>query len=167
MDPLRIYDYLVLARTRVFDWVRTLNDDQYRREFSIGLGSLARILTHVMLCEWMYVARIEGRHVPPYGEWPIQDEEPPPFDVVESTWTDQAAHSRAVLAAVDDWNRGIKYKTLPDIGPQRTITTTPADLTTQIVLHEVHHRAQVLNILRQLGVGTTDIDFNALMRTTD
>lgn len=164
MDPLRLYDYLVLCRARIFDWVRPLSDAQYRREFPIGLGSLARVLTHVMLCEWMYVARIEGRDVPPYSQWPIQDEQPPPFEVVESTWTEQAAHTRAALAAVDDWTRAVSYQTLPDLGPQRTITTTPADIATQIVLHEVHHRAQVLNILRQLGVETTDVDFNALMK---
>jgi len=164
MDPLRIYDYLTLSRGHLFDWVRPLSDDQYRREFPIGLSSLARTLTHVMLCEGMYVARLEGRHVPPYSEWPIQDEQPPPFAVVESTWTDQAAHTRSVLAAVDDWNREIQYQTLPDLGPQRTITTTPANLVTQIAFHEVHHRAQALNMLRHLGVATTDVDFNTLMR---
>jgi uncharacterized damage-inducible protein DinB len=117
-----------------------------------------------MICEWSYIARLEGRYLQPYSEWPIQDEQPPPFAVVESTWTEQANHTRAALAAVDDWNRTVTYQTLPDLGPQRTITTTPADLATQIFLHEVHHRAQVLNILRQLGVETTDIDFNALTR---
>jgi uncharacterized damage-inducible protein DinB len=164
MDPLRIYDYLTRARGRIFDWVRPLSDDQYRREFPIGLGSLARILTHVMICEWSYIARLEGRYLQPYAEWPIQDEQPPPFTVVESTWTKQAAHTRAVLAAVDNWTGAVTYQTLPDLGPQRTITTTPADLATQIALHEVHHRAQVLNILRQLGVATSDLDFNALMQ---
>jgi uncharacterized damage-inducible protein DinB len=164
MNPLRIYDYLTLSRARIFDWVRPLTDEQYRREFPIGLGSLARILTHIMICEWSYIARLEGRYLTPYAEWPIKDEQPPPFPVVESTWTEQAAHTHAVLVEVDDWNRVVTYQTLPDFGPQRTITTTPADLATQIFLHEVHHRAQVLNILRQLGVATTDIDFNSLMK---
>ena len=30
-------------------------------------------------------------------------------------------------------------------------------------LHEVHHRAQVMNMLTRLGVGVGDIDFNLLM----
>jgi uncharacterized damage-inducible protein DinB len=33
------------------------------------------------------------------------------------------------------------------------------------VLHEVHHRAQAMNILRQLGVKLADIDYNAMMYT--
>lgn len=166
MDPLRIYDYLTRARTHIFNYVRPLSDEQYCRVFPIGLGSLARILTHVMICEGMYVARLAGRPVLPYSEWPIQDEQPPSFAELEQHWTEQAANTRAVLAAIHDWTHPLQYQTLPDLGPVRTITTTPADLATQIAFHEIHHRAQALNILRHLGVPTADLDFNALMQNT-
>jgi uncharacterized damage-inducible protein DinB len=44
------------------------------------------------------------------------------------------------------------------------VTASPADQFTQLVLHEVHHRAQAVNILRHLGVESLgDLDFNALM----
>jgi uncharacterized damage-inducible protein DinB len=36
-------------------------------------------------------------------------------------------------------------------------------LFTQLILHEVHHRAQVMNILRELGAGVGDLDFIAMM----
>ena len=70
MEPLKIYDYLTLARQRIFDWTRPLSAEQYTQEFPIGLGSLARTLTHVMICEWAYVERILGRarrHLEPDG----------------------------------------------------------------------------------------------------
>jgi uncharacterized damage-inducible protein DinB len=38
-----------------------------------------------------------------------------------------------------------------------------ADIFTQLVLHEVHHRAQAMNMLRQLGIAAEDIDYNTLM----
>ena len=165
MDPLRIYDYLTLARQKVFDCVRPLSVEQYGSVLPIGLGTLGRTLTHIMICEWFYVQRIEERVVPPYDQWPIQDEKPPPFTVLEPTWIEQAKQTQAALTAVRDWDAAIEYRTLSDDDddPPKIVTTCAADLFTQLMMHEVHHRAQALNILRQLGVAIEDIDFNALM----
>jgi uncharacterized damage-inducible protein DinB len=163
MEPLRTYDYLTRARARIFDWVRPLDADQYARVFPIGLGSLARTLTHIMICEWLYVQRMLGRPVPPYKEWPIRDEEPPPFAALETTWTAQAAQTLASLAAVRDWTTDLEYRVTADDGAQKIISASPSDIFTQLVLHEVHHRAQTMNMLRHLGIAAEDIDFNTLM----
>ena len=162
---MRIYDYLTLARQKVFDCVHPLSVEQYACVFPIGLGTLGRTLTHIMICEWFYVQRIEQRVVPPYDQWPIQDEKPPSFGVLEATWIEQAKQTRAALSAVRDWDTAIEYRTLSDgqNDPSQIVTASAADLFTQLALHEVHHRAQAMNILRQLGVAIEDIDFNALM----
>jgi uncharacterized damage-inducible protein DinB len=162
MEPLKTYDYLVLARERVFGWVRPLPAEQYTQTFPIGLGSLARILTHIMICEYAYALRIEGREVPPYEQFPFQDETPPPIAALEPAWKEQAQRTRAVLSAVRDWNKTIEYKSSWGNPPQ-IVTASLADLFTQLAFHEVHHRAQAMNILRQLGVQLADIDYNALM----
>jgi uncharacterized damage-inducible protein DinB len=162
MEPLKTYDYLVLARERIFGWVRRLSAEQYTREFPIGLGSLARILTHVMICEYAYALRIEEKPVPPYEHFPFQDEAPPPFAALEARWKEQANITKSVLASVRDWNKVIEYSTMFSDPPQ-IITATLADQFAQLAFHEVHHRAQAMNILRQLGVQLEDIDYNALM----
>jgi uncharacterized damage-inducible protein DinB len=162
MDPLKIYEYLTLARERIFQWVRPLSADQYAREFPIGLGSLGRTLTHVLICEWAYVRRIDGREVPPYEQFPFQDESPPPFATLEPAWIDQASRTRAALAAVRDWSTELEYLVTRDDG-QTIVRASPADIFTQLALHEVHHRAQAMNMLRQLGVVAEDIDYNTLM----
>jgi uncharacterized damage-inducible protein DinB len=162
MEPLKIYDYLTLARQRIFDWVRPLSAEQYGREFPIGLGTLGRTLTHIMICEFAYVERIQGHELLPYETWPIQDEKPPPFATLERAWIDQARQTRAVLAAISDWSAPLEYRRTRD-GRTAIITASPADLFTQLAFHEVHHRAQAMNMLRHLGVTTEDIDFNALM----
>jgi uncharacterized damage-inducible protein DinB len=163
MHPLKIYDYLELARQQVFVWVRPLNTEEYSREFPIGLGSLGRTLTHVMICEWMYIQRMEEKVVPPYSEWPIQDENPPPFAELESLWNDQAVTTRATLAAVEDWDREVEQPRTLEDGRTYSVVTSLDEMFMQLAFHEVHHRAQVLNMLRQLGVETCDIDYNALM----
>jgi uncharacterized damage-inducible protein DinB len=40
-----------------------------------------------------------------------------------------------------------------------TLTATKAAIATQLLLHEVHHRAQAMAILRQLGVPAQDLDY--------
>ena len=87
MQPLKTYDYLTLARERIFGWVRPLGTEQYAREFPIAHGSLGRTLTHIMASEWYYVQRIQGRVVPAYKQWPYQHERPLPFAALEAAWT--------------------------------------------------------------------------------
>ena len=162
MDPLRIHEYLTISRQPIFDHVRALTEQQYLQTFPIGLGSVGRTLTHIMICEWAYVQRLLGHELPPYEAWPIQDEKPPPFVDLERTWTPQAQQTREVIAAVRDWNEEIQYIVTWREPPAR-VTATAGDIVTQLVLHEIHHRAQVLNMLRLLGSACGDIDYNALM----
>lgn len=163
MEPFKKYDYLTRARQRVFDWARPLNAEQYTRAFPMGRGSLGGTLTHIMISEWYYVERMEGRSVPPYEQWPIQDEKPPPFTVLEAAWIEQAARTRAALCGVRDWSAELEYEVTEDDGRRVIVTASAADIVTQLVLHEVHHRAQAMNMLRHLGTTIDDIDFNALM----
>lgn len=161
MDPLQTYDYLVRARQRVFDWVRSLDAPAYAREFPIGLGTLGGTLTHILSSEWYYVQRMSGRPVPPYVEWPIRHEEPPPFAALEAAWTGEAVRTRAALVAIRDWTTELEYRVEAEDGPA-IVTASPAEIFTQLALHEVHHRAQATAMLRQLGVAIEDLDFNAM-----
>ena len=163
MDPLRLYDYLTLSRERVFGWARPLTPGQYTREFPIGPGSLARVLTHTMISEWYYIERLLGREVPPYAQWPIRDETPLAFADLVSIWTGQARETRAALAAVRDWDAPVRYRVTDDHGRLIEVRASAGDLMTQLALHEVHHRAQAMNILRQLGATVEEIDFNSMM----
>jgi uncharacterized damage-inducible protein DinB len=120
-----------------------------------------------MISEWYYVERIEGRQVPPYEEWPIKYEDPPALEIVETTWREQAKRIREVIAAERDWGRIITWDSFPDDNGRRfQITATAGDVLTQLVLHEVHHRSQIMAMFRELGEGVPplqDMDFGELM----
>ena len=166
MDPLKIYDYLIKSRHRVMDAVRPLSSQEYHQPFTIGLKSIGSTLTHLMISEWYYIERLEERPVPHYDQWPIKYENPPAFDVVEATWTAQAKNIRESIAAQRDWHRTIAWLSFPDDtrGNKRFhITCTAGDLITQLALHEVHHRAQIMMMLRELSKPLEDLDYNALM----
>ncbi len=169
MDPVRVYDYLRLARGRVFDWVRPLSDEQYRREHPIGLGSLARTLHHVRAAERSYMERVRGRTDPVTTPSPADDPEVGTtealgFGELEASWVELAQRTRADLAAVTDWTTERVCETTWE-GRPYFYRASPADFFAQLMLHEVHHRAQALHMLRRLGVETDEIDFNALMWT--
>jgi uncharacterized damage-inducible protein DinB len=162
MQPLKTYDYLTLARQRVFDWIRPLGADAYAREFPIALGSLAKTLTHALGSEWYYVQRMAERPVPPYEEWPYQHEKPLTFAQLEAAWAKEAVETRAALAAIQDWTTDLEYRIDGD-GQPAIVRASPSDIFTQLAFHEVHHRSHALSMLRQLGVTVEDLDFNALM----
>ena len=167
MDPLKIYDYLMQSRARVMDALRSLTPQQYQRKFTFGLKTFGSTLAHLMVSEWYYIERLEGREVPHYNTWPIKYEDPPAFDVIERTWCAQATDVRASIAREHHWARTISWLSFPDDtrGNRRYhITCTAGDLITQLALHEVHHRAQMMAMLRELGAPPLqDLDYNALM----
>lgn len=168
MDPQKTYNYLALSRKKILDWSRMLSPEQYMQVFPIGLGTLARTLTHIMICEEFYVKRMRGETVPPYAEWPIQDEKPPRFEILEKEWKRIETRTRELIAEVDragEWGKTMTYVAQGDDGKRTEISATKGDIFTQLVLHEIHHRAQAMNILRQLGVKLEDIDYNAMMYT--
>ncbi len=168
MNPLKIYDYLIQTRERIFDAVRTLTPEQYAQSFDFGLqGGIGPTLAHLMISEWYYIERLHRRDVPAYDQWPIKYEAPPSLEIIESTWRAQQQRVRTSMADERDWNRTITWLSFPDDtrGNKRfRIICTAGELFTQLALHEVHHRAQVLAMLRIIGKTIVeDIDYNALM----
>jgi uncharacterized damage-inducible protein DinB len=164
MNHTRVYDYLTRSRAIILSAARPLTDEHYRKPFPIGPGSLAGILTHTYISEWYYVERILARDVPPYEQWEIRDENPPTLPELEERWNAQAARTRDALASITDWNAPVNYTVTTDNTHTWRVSTNVADVATQLALHEMHHRAQALNVLRHLGVTfNDDLDFNAMM----
>ena len=87
-----------------------------------------------------------------------------PFAQLEATWITQAAATEADIGAVSDWDTPRVYTTVWEGKPYRYRATT-ADILSQLVLHEIHHRAQVMHMLRRTGIDAGELDYNALMWT--
>ncbi|MDR7554446.1 MAG: DinB family protein [Armatimonadota bacterium] len=163
MDPVRIYDYLTQARARLFDWVRPLGQEQYTREFPFGMKSLRATLVEMARGEWAYGHRLRGEPLPPPDQWPVREDRLPAFADLERFWTEMAPRTRALLAGITDWATEVTYQFARPGQPVVWITATKADLVTQMLLHEVHHRAQAMAMLRQLGVAAQNLDYSAFM----
>ncbi len=167
MNPLRTYAYLTTSRAHLFDWIRPLTDARYRTEHPIGLGSLARTLHHMKAAEHAYMQRVRGVTTPVSPPAPEDDPEVTtqgamPFAQLEPAWHAESERTRAALDAVTDWDTPNTFHTEWD-GKPYAYRASNNDLFAQLALHEVHHRAQAMHMLKRLGVETGEIDYNALM----
>jgi len=82
----------------------------------------------------------------------------PTFPDLETVHRAQATQTRATLADTKDWDRAVTTQIVRG-GKVFTLTATKADIAMQLLLHEVHHRAQAMAMLRQLGVAAQDLDY--------
>ncbi len=157
MNPVRIYEVLTLARHRLFDWIRPLSQEEYTREFAFGRLTLRATMTEIAGTELYLSMRLREERLPPWEDWPISEDRQPTFSALETAWAAQAAKTRATLAAVTDWSQFVSTQVAR---PHNTLvlTATKADIATQLLLHEVHHRAQAMAMLRQLGIEAQDLD---------
>ncbi len=164
MLPVALYDYLAKARARLFDWVRALSSEQYAQEFPHGLKTVQATLTHIASAEWAYGRRLRLEPVTA-GESPFQAAKMPAFADLEKAWTAMAGETRALLAEIADWDAPLEYRVFPQGpgGPALRIRTDKLGVALQMATHEIHHRAQVLAMLRQLGVPAQNLDYSAMM----
>ena len=93
-----------------------------------------------------------------WDEWPIREATCPTFADVEAAWRKQMPQTRAALAAITDPERVVETR-LAQRNRTLVYTAKQGDLATQLVLHEVHHRAQAMAMLRQFGIAAQDVDF--------
>jgi uncharacterized damage-inducible protein DinB len=164
MRPDRAYEGLTAARKILFDWIRPLSQAQYTQQFSTGMRTLRATLLEIAAGEWAYTTRLRGETPPARDQWPISEAKLPTFADLEQVWTEQAKRTHALLASITDWDRRIDYR-VQQPGKTIHVSGTASDLATQLLFHEVHHRAQVMGMLRQLGVEAQNLDYSRFMFT--
>jgi uncharacterized damage-inducible protein DinB len=168
-EPARIYDYLLKAREKVLAATRRLSLAQYTQEFPFAHKSVQATLVHIAGAEWTYNRRLRGEEIPPPADRPFTRFSQTEFAPLEAAWKAQGEETKRTLGEIADWSRPIEYVVTPPPGgtgpfqrPTR-IRTTAGGFATQLIVHEVHHRAQVMAMLRQLGAVVEVVDYSALM----
>ena len=161
MQPHEQYDYLVIARAKLFEWIRQLNSEQYTREFPYGMKTMHATLTHTASAEWSYGERLQGKS-PTAADSPLSASKVTGFAELETKWNAMAPETRGALAGVKNWADPVEYRLVLPNQPPARIRTTKGGIASQLLFHEVHHRAQVMSMLRQHGIAAQNLDFSAL-----
>jgi uncharacterized damage-inducible protein DinB len=158
MNFVRVYEILKEARQRLFGWVRPLSQEKYTQSFPFGFRTLHATLIEIARVEHFYGKRLREEPLPSWDDYPISETRQPTFGELERVWTALAGETRATLAGITDWNQTVTRR-IDQADKIIVSTATKADLATQLLFHEVHHRAQAMAMLRQLGVEAQDLDY--------
>jgi uncharacterized damage-inducible protein DinB len=161
VDLAQYFDYLCVAREKVLEWVGSLPSEAYTRSFPFGRGSIRATLVHVADAQRGYTERLEGQEYSATGN-PFCVERVPAFESLVLAWAQLNPRTRRVLAGLGDGSRRIVYASRM-LAPGKRLLGTAGGIAAQLLFHEVHHRAQVMAMLRQLGVAAENLDYNNLM----
>ena len=144
-DPLQILlSHDRWATMQILDACGRLTDDQFHRRFEIGPGSLHDTLTHVGGATRVWTETLAGAAPRPRLETDGQRRTPEQLrSVLEEAWAEFS--TEVWRCPLDE----IVSRTTKD---GKTRQYTRGAVVTQVVTHAMHHRAQCLNMLRQLGV---------------
>jgi uncharacterized damage-inducible protein DinB len=163
--PIAIYEYLVKARAKLWDWVRPLTMEQDPKEVTFGKKTIRDTIVEIPVAEWLYGMRLVGESIPSREEQPFVKYYQTGFGLLESAWRELADRTRRILREERDWSRPLEYIVRPPNRPAVRISATAGGLATQMICHEVHHRAQVMAMLRQFGIAAENLDYTAFMVT--
>ncbi len=161
IDLAEYFDYLCKARDRLLGWVRDQPAEAYARSFPIGLGSIRATLVHIADAQRGYTMRLEGSEFSP-ADNPFSIDKLLELEPLISAWSGFNPRTRLALANLGDGARVIEYASRV-LAPGKRLRGTAGGLAAQLFFHEVHHRAQVMAMLRQVGVAAQDLDYNNLM----
>jgi uncharacterized damage-inducible protein DinB len=142
-DPLDILlTHNRWATRSILEACTNLTDEQFHQRFDLGPGSLHDTLTHILGAMRGWCDLLAGRDQRPRLE---QDGPRTPQDLLElleevADELETAAHAHPVDEIVSGERGG------------RTYSFTRGGVLTHVTTHGMHHRAQCLNMLRQLEI---------------
>jgi uncharacterized damage-inducible protein DinB len=152
-EPLSIaLEHNSWATREVLRACAVLDDSQWHRRFEMGPGSLHDTLTHIVGAMFRWADRIDGppRVVRPSIEDGTRRTPAELMTLLDGAAPDLAASAERARA------RGLETALNVTLGGQAYRFTLGAMLV-HVTTHGMHHRAQCLNMLRQLAVpGVSD-----------
>jgi uncharacterized damage-inducible protein DinB len=133
------------------------DDELLDRPFEMGLGSIRSTLLHLYDAEcwwqrnWTSSDPVDFEKLPPTT----------PLDRLKGLWDELARARNAFIAALDDEQAQRVVSVRLGRSPVRFRVI---ESLLQLCGHGTHHRAQVLNMLRQIGITPPALDYSVWLR---
>ncbi len=137
-----LLDFDRWANGQLFDACERLTDAQLDREFEMGLGTIRKTLTHMLgaMRGWTDVMlRTE--------QWRPRLEQDPPRSIAEL----RVLHEEIAAEFRENATQGSHDEVFTPNRGGKTFGFSCGGVLTHVTTHNVHHRAQCLNMLRHLG----------------
>jgi uncharacterized damage-inducible protein DinB len=132
---------------------RDLSLEQFHRQFQIGPGSLHATLLHVIGAMKRWADRVADREVRPSIEADTRPRKPDEMLLLLEEADRELAEAVTHIAHEERRKEIMAFERDPSIRFTRHAAIV------HVLTHGMHHRAQVLNMMRQLGMtGVPDVD---------
>lgn len=157
----RLHEHRAWTNGKLQDAARELSSESLQKKFAIGQGSIFRSLVHMYAAEYIWLETLLGDESPVVpgdlpGKLPGNQEGEGPivsFEELEAKWRQLETRWQAYLNTLKDKDLDqivFKISTSSNFGKRQP--TRRADILMHICLHAHYTAAQVINMLRQLGV---------------
>jgi uncharacterized damage-inducible protein DinB len=157
----RLHWHRMWVNHRLLEAVRPLGEDQLRRPLPIGQGSAWRTLTHLMAAEHNWLEALLGNESSLFpGDAPGKlpgnqegDRAVASLDELASMWRDLDRKWDDYLSGLTDeaLDESV-FKITTSSGAGRRFGSRRADVLLHVCTHAQYTTAQLVNMLRQLGV---------------
>src|SRR5690606_8787228 len=157
----RLHQHRMWVNERLLNAVRPLSDEQLRRPLAIGQGSVWKTLLHLMAAEYVWLEALLGNESPLMpgdapGRLPGNQEGETPIASLEeliSRWKKlDSRWSKYLESLSDEQLDEVVYKTSTSSGVGQRHGTRRSDVLLHLCTHAQYTTAQLVNMLRQLGV---------------
>jgi uncharacterized damage-inducible protein DinB len=140
LDILLLHNHW--ANQKIFEASALLNSEQFHRTFEMGRGTVHNTMAHILGAMRSWNDMLNGREPGPRVEAGPQ-----------RTCDELLALLEEISAALNDTARAHPIEEILSVvrGGKKYVLTRGGVLT-HVTTHGMHHRAQCLNMLRQLGV---------------
>jgi len=151
-DLRRLYDYGYWANRKLFLVLEQMAPDQFTQPVAGSYGSIRNTLVHVLSAEWGWLDRCGG---PARGPALSADDYPTVASLAQA-WSIVEGHVRAFLDGLrdEDLDRLVEF-----VIPRSEKRIMPLGALMQhAAAHGVHHRGQVVLLVRLLGYTPGNVD---------
>lgn len=150
--------YSAVMNQRIYTRSIELSDKQLDKPFEMGMGSLRKTLEHIQIGEAVWLARWEGHIETP---WPASVPDVKIATLLERLEETARDRMEWVLKLDNaDFNNTLRYRDSMGGLYQATLR----DMIRQGLFHSVHHRAQAVNMFRQLTGEVLEMDYMVFLR---
>lgn len=153
-DPERTTRYFAYgdwANGQLMDLAGALEEATLDRAFEMGMGTIKKTLAHIFDAERWWLANWTIGSTP-YEHTPATIG----LAEIRERFQDTARHRNEFIAGLDD--AGSQRIVAAAVGPMKVATQVIESLV-QLCAHGTHHRTQVVNMLRQVGVKAPPLDY--------
>jgi len=150
-----LFAYSDWADHEIFELGNSLSDEQLDRQFDLGPGSVRAVLIHIHEAAYWWFGMCRQQDLPE----PSQQDG---ISELKTRWVQTIAARDQMFGGftAESLERTVTWETSP--GQNRSARVI--DILYHVAHHSTHHRAQVSNMLRQLGFRPPSLDYLVMRR---